>query len=66
MLKNKRRIEFKECNASFVNNSCPLSGALVIANSEVKVLKFTANFEYNIGSDGGAISFYEHSFFLLQ
>ena len=64
MLKNLRRIEFKECNASFVNNSSPLSGALVIANSEVKVSKFTANFEYNyIGSDGGAISIYEHSFF---
>jgi hypothetical protein len=63
MLKNMRRIEFKECNASFINNSSPLSGALVIANSEVKVSKFIANFEYNIGSNGGAISFYEHSFF---
>ena len=63
MLKNLRRIEFKDCNTSFVNNSSPLSGALTIANSEVKVSKFIANFEYNIGSDGGAIALYEHSFF---
>ena len=56
-------VVFANTSMLFVNNSVPTGGILVMVNSALFIEDdFNGKFENNEGSDGGAMSFYKHSY----
>ena len=49
----------------FVANSSPLSGGLTMISTELDVSNISGEFYGNHGNDGGGLSLYECSYFVL-
>lgn len=61
MLLKYSAIQMNDSTISFIANSYPLSGGLTMVKAELDARNISANFELNLGSNGGGISLYEHS-----
>ena len=61
------KIVFANTSMLFVNNSAPDGGIFVIMSSALFIYgDFYGKFENNEGSDGGAMTFYKHSYMLKE
>ena len=62
LLFSQSQAMFANTSMLFVNNSIPAGGIFVMVHSVVTVMGAKLNFENNKGGDGGAMSFYKHSY----
>ena len=55
-------VTFHQSDLKFNNNTAPTTGGLTLIDTSIYTTgKVNASFEYNSGTDGGALSFYEQS-----